>query len=298
MADKDTSKDQASISLVRPSVLALRLAYLVSIDQGKGIFLRTTRKRLEKLAENKNSIAQGNTEKESKLDKAPITEAYIDCARHELEKLGFTLIKADKEYLACVAEDLHKVSLLKKDNVESYSLDEKALEANIKVFWEGRKNKTSKGSKKDKPIAENNEVALKAIWSTLVAHVQACLADNAKIYINKPESLALTYEQLTDKLKYKIYRNGLASFLYSIEEYCKTSALPKLNYLVVKEGNGLPDGLKNKHYGNFIGEIKKIINFIETDKFFEPLVIEYKKKNRSKKSRQPVADEAYSELDA
>lgn len=292
MADKDTLKEQASISLVTPSVLALRLAYLISIHPEKGIFFKTTRKRLEKLAKYKEMADQAVcASNNAMLDKAPVTEAYLDCCRHELERLGFTLIKADKEYLACAAADLHKVIWIGHDHTKFQSLADSALKAEVDDFLANRQ-KTTKAPSKDKADTDDRQLVLQDIWAKLIDHVKANSGQS--------ELPTLTYQELTSKLDYKVYRNGLGSFLFSIEPYCIAKGLPKLNYLVVKEGTKLPDGLKNtdsKAIAGFNNELEEIAEFVKNNEFPESPDIKYQKKDRAKKSRQSVTEKAYSDLD-
>lgn len=277
--DMDASKGQESISLVKPNLLALRLAYLVCVAENKAHFFRTTRKRMEKLATNKEiTVQSSNQNNVTDQSKTPITEAYIDCCRYELEKLGFTMIRADKAYLVYVTQDLSKVRPIDSDNAEVYSLAERELSAKVADFFDSRKKKNSDVSKK-KPITDDKQLVLQDIWVKLVEH--------AKANLNQSELPTLTYQELTSQLAYKVHRNGLASFLFSIEEYCTTNILPKLNYLVVKEGTGLPDGLKatdSKGIDEFKNEVKEILEFVQNNELPESPNIKYLHKARPKKS--------------
>lgn len=290
MIDKGDPKGQKSISLVEPNLLALRLAYLVATAENSARFFRTTRKRLEKLAAKKETTDQtGNQNNATFQDKAPIKETYIDHTRYELEKLGFVLIRADKTYLVCVAEDLRKISLIDDDNVELYSLAEKELDAKVKDFIEN-KNKKMGNKENNKPITEDKQLILKDIWEKLVTH--------AKANINQSDLPALTYQELTSRLNYKVHRNGLASFLYSIECYCTDKELPKLNFLVVKAVLEYSKTTDRKGIDEFKNEVKEILKSVQNNELPESPDITYQKKDRFKKSKQLAIEEAFSELGA
>lgn len=258
--------------------MALRLAYLVATAENSVRFFRTTRKRLEKLAAKKETTDQtGNQNNATFQDKAPIKETYIDHTRYELEKLGFVLIRADKTYLVCVAEDLYEVSLLNQDHVELYSLAEKELDAKVADFIEN-KNKKIGNKENNKPITEDKQLILEDIWEKLVIH--------AKANINQSDLPTLTYQELTSRLNYKVHRNGLASFLYSIEEYCKTNTLPKLNYLVVKAVLESSKATDIECIKSFDDELKLIVEFVKCGKLPKSPNIIYQKKDRPKKPRE------------
>lgn len=76
--------------------------------------------------------------------------------------------------------------------------------------------------------------------------------------------------------------------MFSIERYCVEKGLPKLNYWVVKEGTGLPDGLKatvSQEVVAFNDELKEITEYIANDLFtLSPVDLKYVHKARPKRA--------------
>ena len=277
VSDKSSvTKDE--ILLVSPMDLAYRLAYLL-IDHVKNktdpAFFQITRKGLEKLAKDSNAIqaATNDTIKNA----APISEAYIDCVRYELEKLGFALIKADKKYVLCFASKLNQLPDLTKNYEHFNTIDTPSIKSVVENTLKPLNEQTK--TKDDKKIIKDKLLVLKDICTILLEQAKKVMT---------PETIALSYMKLTKRCQYKIHQNGLANYLYSIEVLCINNSLPKLNYLVVKETTKLPIGLESRHYGTFIGEIRRIIDAVGNNQFGNLADrIEYKEQKRAKTKSLP-----------
>lgn len=286
----ETAPAKDKMPLVSPLELAYRLAYLLlnhRDNNAKKLFFQVTRKSLEKLAKESNAIHTTITDDIIK-DKAPISEAYIDCVRYELEKLGFLLIKADKKYLLCAASTLSRVSSLTKDYEQFNTIN--TLQIKQKVH-EGLKptddqKKQSKAKDKNK-VTEDKQLILEDIWSVLLQRAGQSLT---------PEKITLTHKKLTKCCTYQLHQNGLASYLYSIAQYCQSKQLPRLDYLVVKEGTGFPEGILAtdiEAIKDFHDQLEQVITFVkESDNSFpsKPLDLKFEKKPKAKKSTDKKTD--------
>lgn len=290
----ETAPAKDKMLLVSPLELAYRLAYLLLNHRGNNaekLFFQVTRKGLEKLAKDSGAIPTTITDDVIR-DKAPISEAYIDCVRYELEKLGFLLIQADKRYLLCAASTLSRVSHLTKDYEQFNTI--KTLQIKQKVH-EGLKSENEQPAqcktKPKKDVTEDKQLILEDIWSVLLKQAEKSLPSKV---------ITLTHKKLTECCQYQLHQNGLASYLYSIAQYCQSKQLPRLDYLVVKEGTGFPDGVVATDIDavmDFHAQLEEIVSCIKkAEGCFQtqPLDLKFKKKPRAKKASDKQAD--YSPL--
>ncbi|AWM79056.1 hypothetical protein DKL61_01065 [Gammaproteobacteria bacterium ESL0073] len=189
----------------------------------------------------------------------PISEAYIACVAYEIERIGCCLVKADREYLVGTLASLKKLKRLATDNDKVNTL--LALPwNNLKQEVQASLNKKSSDDKSSliekKTIEEGDEQqVLLGIWKALLTHVKSFI--DISVANNSPSSeriKPLTYKSLCVSLPYQLHQNGLASYLYSIAQYCQARQLPRVDYLVVKEGTRLPDGI-------LVTEIEAVMEF-------------------------------------
>lgn len=265
-----TAKDK--ITLVSPLDLAYRLAYLLLDhynNKAYQVFFQITRKCLEKLVKDFSAIQTMATDNVIK-DKAPISEALIDCVRYELEKLGFALIKADKKYLLCSTGMLDQISSLTKDFEQFATIE-------VNQIKQAVQSKT----KPKKKVTENKQL-IEDIWSILLKQPEQSLVSKA---------ITLTHAELTKCCQYQVHQNGLASYLYSIAQYCQSKQLTRLDYLVVKDGTRLPDGIVATDINavmDFRAQLEEIVSSVKKeDSCFqaEPSDLKFEKKSRAKNSQ-------------
>lgn len=291
--------------LVDPVTLAYRLCYLLNAQQKgnpnskKRDFFRITKKMLEALAEYK--VIDASQQNTSTQQKAPISEAYIACTIYELELINCCLVKIDREYLVAFQADIKKLMKLTPDTNTMntlLTLTRESLQQEIQASL-------NKESSDDKPlliekriIEEGDEQqVLLGIWKELLTHVKLFIDTSATSSLpsSSERIKPLTYKSLCALLPYQLHQNGLASYLYSIMKYCKEKKLPRLDYLVVKEGTGFPDGVLAtdiEAIKDFHDQLEQVVTFVkESDNSFpsEPCDLKFEKKPRAKKaSRKQV----------
>lgn len=295
-----TSSTKNEVRLVSPMALAYRLVYLfnqqpVQSDVKQGGFFRITRRSMEKLA-----VDRKHNDNDP-LHKAPISEAYIAYTIYELECIGCCLVKVDREYLVGTLASLKKLKKLATDNDKVNTL--LALPwNNLKQAVQASLNKNSSDNKSSliekKAIEEGDEQqVLLCIWQALLKHLTEHVHSSTinGLSGNTDKIIPLTYKSLCNRLPYQLHQNGLASYLYSIKKYCEKKKLPRLDYLVVKEGTRLPDGVlatDSEAVMDFHAQLEEIVAFVKKeDSCFqaEPLDLKFEKKPRAKKaSRKQV----------
>lgn len=274
-----TAKDK--ILLVSPIDLAYRLAYLL-LDHYNNkeyqVFFQITRKCLEKLAKDHSAIQTMAADNVIK-DKAPISEAFINCVRYELEKLGFALIKADKKYLLCSTSMLDQISCLTKDYEQFATIEVNQIKQAVNEALKPKNEQAVQSkTKPKKKVTENKQLILEDIWSILLKQAKQSLVSKA---------ITLTHAELTKCCQYQVHQNGLASYLYSIAQYCQSRQLPRLDYLVVKEGTRLPDGIVATDINaviDFHAQLEEIVSSVKKeDSCFqaEPSDLKFEKKSRA-----------------
>lgn len=291
--------------LVDPVTLAYRLCYLLNAQQEgnpnskRRDFFRITKKMLEALAEYKvTDASQQNT---STQHKAPISEAYIACTIYELELINCCLVKIDREYLVAFQADIKKLMKLTPDTNTMDTLSTLPWESLQQAVHASLNTKPSD----DKPLLIEKKIIKKdderpvllCIWEKLLTHVKFFIDTSATSSLpsSSERIKPLTYKSLCALLPYQLHQNGLASYLYSIEKYCEEKQLPRLDYLVVKEGTGFPDGILAtdiEAIKDFHDQLEQVVAFVkESNNSFpsEPSDLNFKKKSRAKKaSRKQV----------
>lgn len=282
-------------------VLAYRLSYLLSSAENKNNqnsdFFRVTRKGLEALAKDKNigEAQQHNTPEH----KVPISEAYIACTAYELERINYCLVKVDREYLVGSQEVIKKLKKL--------TLDDEKARVLLSLSWDNLKQSVQASLNNKQPAAAfnkakimekgNEQQILLCIWKELLTHVKVFI--DTSVTSSLPSSSAqfklLTYKSLCTLLPYQLHQNGLVSYLYSIAQYCQSKQLPRLDYLVVKEGTRLPDGVVATDIDavrDFHAQLEELVSSVkkaEGSFQVEPLDLKFEKKSRAKKaSRKQV----------
>lgn len=280
-----------------PKQLAYRLGYLLNqqkpgdVNKQNQLF-RITKKGLEVLAEDKTATnAQQNT---AIAHQAPISEAYIACTAYELERINCYLIKVDREYVISSQisiKKLRKLSIGDGSGQNIYGLSWDSLEEEIQAALH---QEIPNAPLTQKRLLENGDQqqALLNIWQTLITH--------AKTHVNSALSSKhvspLSYKMLCEKLPFQLHQNGLASYLYSIEQYCQNKQLPRLDYLVVKNESKLPDGIVATNIDairDFHSQLKEIASTLEkSGNGFqaEPGDLKFIHKPRAKKASKKQAN--------
>ncbi len=283
-ATKNT--DTIATAFVEPSILALHLAYF--LFSGGQSMVQISQRELKQtvLALNVHFLTEHSVGDEKARDNsiAPsLSDAYISHLSYELEKCQVYFIKLNKRYLLMPMASVNTVEKLSVDAQALVKFSDQEIRSKFNALLDNAKKGTKQSTILDnKLISDDKQVILRDIWDTLIAWVKE------KGYSENNEDALITYQQLAQRSRYQLHRNGLANYLYSIEVACKDKDLPSLDSLVVKQDKRLPekiDPMDTAKINEFKTTLKDIIEYVKSDMYDGDYVntLEYRHKPRPKK---------------